>query len=298
MWVSQSRSKGCELPCPGDFINYGNGVIFIGFDDEIQSTTSPPEGELLLSQFPTLFEENPQTLIEALVIDEVCCTEIGGYYLPNQFNDLEIPEDVFTIGELFNQQTTIDEGIPAPRTLCFWCPPTKVLCGLDYYTNIINPPTTRQQNADPEGDKDVIGCIDPTALNYNPATTISCGPSGPYSPGNCSGGAPAGVTCSGCCYKNNTQSDPNGDLEIATNPCTGELSQTPDGNFLINGNPVLEECCTEGVLGQPVEYVNKNCRPLVTQEVTICDPENIIIGNSGIVEGVTDPQDRDWETFF
>ena len=48
------------------------------------------------------------------------------------------------------------------------------------------------------GGPEMVGCTDPTALNYNGFATVSCGPNGPYQPDL------GGILTSGCCQKNNT----------------------------------------------------------------------------------------------
>ena len=275
----------CIIPCPELYINYGNGVIFIGqnFGNSINIT---------LEQFPELFQENTTPLVEALQISEICCAEAGGYYLPQQQNDIPLAEDVFTIPELFDQNNAL--GLPqpeTPRNVCWWCPPTKVLCGLDYYNTVdISPTFTQRQvgagEADIDDDKDITGCIDPQALNYNPLATISCGPSGPYTPDL------GGQLTSGCCIKNNTIPDTEGggtDLEIAPIPCTGLISQNLNQEYFIDGTAAREECCTELVIGSPVSFIGGVCVPTPIEN-SPCNPEQITLGTDGVVGGINEEQ--------
>ena len=44
-----------------------------------------------------------------------------------------------------------------------------------------------------DDDKEIFGCTDPSASNYNPTATVSTGPNGPYTLGNCQGGGPPNV---------------------------------------------------------------------------------------------------------
>ncbi len=273
----------CIIPCPELYINYGNGVIFIG-----QNFGNPTN--ITLEQFPTLFQENTTPLVEGLDITEVCCAEAGGYYLPQQQNDIPLAEDVFTIPELFEQNFLLGNDDNTPRMVCWWCPPTKVLCGLDYY-NTINFSTPQQRQvgageADIDDDKDITGCIDPQALNYNPLATISCGPSGPYTPDL------GGQLTSGCCIKNNTIPNEGGgigDLEIVTNPCTGLISQNLNQEYFIDGSPVKEVCCTQQVIGSPVSFIGGVCIPTPTDN-SICNPEQITLGTDGVVGGINEEQ--------
>jgi hypothetical protein len=316
----------CVIPCPTEFINYGNGVIFIGFDD----TTSPlfSDVEPKLSQFPQLYLSKPQVLIQSLEITEICCKEIGGYYLPNLDNDINIAEDIFTIEELFEQNSTT-KPLPEPKTLCYWCPPTQILCDEDYYGAILakqnsnNEPTNKQrvQTQGQDDDvKDVIGCTDSTAKNYNAFATKTCeGYTGTYLKSNCNSGAPPNAICSGCCYKiipiNTESGDPikgDGTTEntfigeelisevfINNNPCGGLITQENQSpnQFLINGKTVKDiGCCTELLMGAPVEFTSfdsngdgkldsSGCVPKVSS--IDCSQKEIYI-NGGVVFGIKD----------
>lgn len=285
--------NGCEIPCPDSFINYGNGVIFIGLTNNEEDEVEPPSPTTYtypnLSQFPILFQENTTPLVEALQISEICCAEAGGYYLPQQQNDIPLAEDVFTIPELFEQNALLGNDDNTPRTVCWWCPPTKVLCGLDYYNTVPTSPTFTQRQVganESDDDKDVTGCIDPQALNYNPQATISCGPSGPYTLDL------GGQLTSGCCVKNNTIPDTGGggpDLDIVTNPCTGLISQNINQEYFIDGSAVREECCTQQVIGSPVSFINGVCVPTPIEN-SPCNPEQITLGTDGVVGGINEEQ--------
>ncbi len=125
-------------------------------------------------------------------------------------------------------------------------------------------------------DKDIFGCTDPTAVNYNAFATQSTGPNGPYTAGACQGGAAPGDICSGDCIKNtSTGGDTGGDLDLDPNleiidssdlfncPQTSEI--TIDSETLIVSGPNNQslglDCCTEAVVGSPVTLVTIGGKP-------------------------------------
>jgi len=148
------------------------------------------------------------------------------------------------------------------------------------------------------GGPEVVGCTDPTALNYNGFATVSCGPNGPYQPDL------GGILTSGCCQKNNTTPGGGGgalDLEdlntggntggntldpilevIDLNPilCPTQLEMviTTGGVVLDSqGNNLSPECCDTHIVGTPVSYVtNLNGRGacMVTNESNPCPTIN------------------------
>ena len=196
----------------------------------------------------------------------------------NPVTPVHAPE-FFLIEDLFNNfDVTGDEFV------CYWCPPIKILCGEDYYLTIPQS-ETKQLVIGLDGDKEIEGCTDPTAINYNALATLSCGPSGPYQPDL------GGQLTSGCCIKNNTGpgggGDPDGglDLELVLepSPCIGNYSITTSGVILLDGNPVPQSCCTFGVVGAKVHWINKQC---VLDSKPKCDTNNLQITTSGIVIGV------------
>ena len=148
------------------------------------------------------------------------------------------------------------------------------------------------------GGPEVVGCTDPTALNYNGFATVSCGPNGPYQPDL------GGILTSGCCQKNNTTPGGGGgalDLEdlntggntggntldpilevIDLNPilCPTQLEMviTTGGVVLDSqGNDLSSECCDTHIVGTPVSYVmglNGRGTCMVTNESNPCPTIN------------------------
>ena len=124
-------------------------------------------------------------------------------------------------------------------------------------------------------DKDITGCTDPGASNYNPFATLSCGPSGLYTAGGCSGGGSPGSICSGCCVKTISSgggdTDPDLDVNIEIVD-VNDLFNCPDlfdvqfnlDGTIVDGNNVSlsEECCTTEYLGVDVSYINIGGKPL------------------------------------
>ena len=201
-------------------------------------------------------------------------TEIGQISLRRTGFDQIKP--FFPIEDLFGQiETNNDEFV------CYWCPPTKVLCGEDYYLNIPQP----KQAGDGIGidpDKELEGCTDPTATNYNPLATLSCGPIGPYQPDL------GGVLKSGCCIKENTGNggDESSDLiELEPLLCSGSIVITTDGLVLLDANPIPQECCTAAFVGTNVIWNGKQC---VLESLTSpnCDTSNLAITTTGVILGI------------
>ena len=152
-------------------------------------------------------------------------------------------------------------------------------------------------------DKEIEGCTDPFAVNYNVLATISTGPNGPYTAGACQGGAAPGTICSGECYKNtSTGGDTGGDIDLDPNleiidssdlfncPQTSELTISTE-TFIVNGpdgQSLGLDCCTEAVVGSPVTLVtiggkpncvlnqNPPCPPI--ESIAIAEDQTTIIG--------------------
>lgn len=152
-------------------------------------------------------------------------------------------------------------------------------------------------------DKDIFGCTDPTAVNYNVLATQSTGPNGPYTAGACSGGAPPNAICSGDCYKLiSTGGDTGGDIDLDPNleiidssdlfncPQTSELTINTE-TFIVNGpdgQSLGLDCCNETVVGSPVTLVtiggkpncvlnqNPPCPPI--ESIAIAEDQTTIIG--------------------
>ena len=136
------------------------------------------------------------------------------------------------------------------------------------------------------GGPEMVGCMDPTALNYNGFATVPCGPNGPYQPDL------GGVLTSGCCQKLNTTpgggGEDDGALDLAEmdgNPGGSGNNSNDDNNSnedndVIDLNPILcptqlemvittggvvldsqgnnlpPECCDTHIVGTPVSYVS------------------------------------------
>lgn len=188
----------------------------------------------------------------------------------------------FPIEDLFgNVETNGDDFV------CYWCPPVKILCGEDYYLTI---PQTKQNTIDlglVDDDVLIEGCKDPTAINYNPLATLSCGPIGPYQLDL------GGTLTSGCCIKNNTGPSGSGDdldslviLDALPLPCTGNFSITTAGAILLDGNPLKKECCTIGVVGMDVQFVNGECVLSSQINPPKCDTSSLTISTTGVVLGI------------
>ena len=149
-------------------------------------------------------------------------------------------------------------------------------------------------------DKDIFGCTDPTAANYNAFATQSTGPNGPYTAGACQGGAAPGTICSGECYKTTSTGGGEGpDLDLDPNleiidlfncPQTSELTISTE-TFIVNGpdgQSLGIDCCTESVVGSPVTLVtiggklncilnqNPPCPPI--ESIAIAEDQTTIIG--------------------
>jgi len=141
-------------------------------------------------------------------------------------------------------------------------------------------------------DKEILGCTDPFAANYNVLATVSTGPFGPYTAGNCSGGAPPGVICSGECYKFVTTSG-EGDTGGGFDPIEGEpidasdLFNCPETSQItidsetgvVRGpdqQTLSSDCCTEEVVGSPVSIVTVGGKPNCIVVQTSCPPLNTL----------------------
>jgi len=140
-----------------------------------------------------------------------------------------------------------------------------------------------------DDEKDVIGCTDSTAINYNVFATKTCeGYTGTYLKSNCNSGAPPNAICSGCCYKiistNEESGDPiKGDGGTESNdgipdlgsgvsiidfgdifncPRTEQLTWSNTDPIVITfeGQNLSDECCTESVVGAPVTYTQISSR--------------------------------------
>lgn len=155
------------------------------------------------------------------------------------------------------------------------------------------------------GLKDVIGCTDPAASNFNPLATISCGPTGPtatpdlggvYTNGCCTYGSVsvvgcmdpqannfnpvASTPCNTCCDYGVNTGDIGLDLgDLVWNPngagdpisCDQQIFEvSSSGLLLADGNPVTEECCSYyASLG----YIT-NWNPIHKQCIVETPPEN------------------------
>lgn len=303
--------SNCSITCPTDLTYYSNGVIFANeLSPTIQITDETIDNLFLGGIF---YDE----LVLATQITEECCDEIGGFYLPinilSETGPIDGPIDdtkpnaiitslapqltllpppltspsdglndngYFTIEELFdNSENEQDEFV------CYWCPPIKILCGEDYYISVPQS-ETKQDIIVVDGDKDIVGCTDPTALNYNALTTLSCGPSGPYEPDL------GGQLTSGCCIKNSTGPSGDGDIDINIDidieplPCVGTYSITLSGVVLLNGVETEQSCCTQGLVGSDVEWVDGQCVLTTQINPPKCQTNNISITPSGVVLGV------------
>lgn len=128
------------------------------------------------------------------------------------------------------------------------------------------------------GGPEMVGCMDPTALNYNGFATVPCGPNGPYQPDL------GGVLTSGCCQKLNTTPGGGGDdgaldledlsgnsggnnddpilddvIDLSPILCPTQLEMviTTGGVVLDSqGNNLSPECCDTHIVGTPVSYVS------------------------------------------
>jgi hypothetical protein len=312
--------EDCVLPCPVSYINYENGLIFIG------SSTPPTEtstqeiadnnGLINQSEIPSLFESNPETLINAATISEVCCVEAGGYYLPIGIDENPLSVDTFTPEELFSLS---EEGVDQ-NFGCYWCPPTYVICGIDYYNNL-NGPSLRQEGAGPVGgggggDFDTgIYCTKPVGQyvyegNYrylivSPPTALPPQNVTPIDP-DYLGDQWTDVTTTtgllfgynnlfqrGLCYGVRSEIPTDGDGgtqvvedntllgpgDLTSNPCFGEVTQSVDGIWLINGGDARPECCTENVIGLPVTVNESGKCVNLFADVEDCPQEIIIDGD-------------------
>lgn len=306
----------CTLPCPLNYINYENGLIFIGLSTPpIEEATNTSANLINQSEIPLLFQSDPERLINAATISEICCTEAGGYYLPIGIDENPLGSDTFTPEELFSlSEEEVDQNFG-----CYWCPPTYVICGIDYYNNL-NGPSLRQEGAGPVGggggDFDTgIYCTKPVGQyvyegNYrylivSPPTALPPQNVIPIDP-DYLGDQWTDVTTTtgllfnlnnlfqrGLCYgvRSEIPTDDGGGIQLvdnntllgpgdlATNPCFGEVTQSVDGTWLINGGEARPECCTENVIGFPVT-VNElgKCVNLFT-DVEDCPQEIIIDGD-------------------
>ena len=141
-------------------------------------------------------------------------------------------------------------------------------------------------------DKEILGCTDPAAANYNPLATVSTGPFGPYTAGNCSGGSGPGTICSGECYKFVNTGDgggPDTDLdEVPLEPIdASDLFNCPETTQItINAETGIVtgpdqqalglDCCTEEVVGFPVSIVTVGGKPNCVLVQTSCPPLNTL----------------------
>lgn len=165
--------SNCELTCPIDLLFYDNGMIFANDLTTLDLTQDNIYGSSLIYT---------DDVIDSLKINEICCEELGGYYLPvstsipttecpnqgqtmllssglvfgieteqccnsgllgyNVFwdggkclingTDPSSAQDVITASDLFGSSPTESTD----NFVCYWCPPTKVLCNESYYSVI------------------------------------------------------------------------------------------------------------------------------------------------------------------
>tara|TARA_R110001599_G_scaffold23120_8_gene85146 strand:+ start:19524 stop:23627 length:4104 start_codon:yes stop_codon:yes gene_type:complete len=112
-----------------------------------------------------------------------------------------------------------------------------------------------------------------------------------------SGGGGFGSYTKGCCTANRGVYDPNGGGGNSNDPildpsgpigpnCIGNYTIL-NGNAIIDGNPVPQGCCTESLVGVPVNWnTNTNTCEVMTPP-SPCDNSNINITPLGVVQGIT-----------
>ena len=221
----------CDIiPCPTANVAFDNGVYFYNYNDSTTLYNDYINGDLV-------------TVAQSTVNTKECCDEIGGYYLPSIISPttpgLITPisltpsignTEYFSVEELFNSNPLQSQQ---EDFVCWWCPPIKILCGQDYYNNVIGSTsgpnnttpspnfTLKQQNAGPGkggGGPVIPGCIyqvgtefiesDPSSptgfyryvINItdpsNPTTLCPSWYNSNWAP---SGGGGQGVYSKGCC---------------------------------------------------------------------------------------------------
>jgi hypothetical protein len=234
--------SNCNLTCPETFISYDNGLIISVDDIDTQPTTTEELTDLFFNG--TITDQN--NILNGAQISEVCCTEIGGFYLPISSDDGStlVPTDsnnFFTVQQLFDVDESETKEIPFG---CYWCPPTKIVC-LQYCPN-------------PKACLDEICTI--VTLNDEPITNVEC------------------------CRANNGFINDNGICQLIevgdggggddpgdggggnTNSCKIDLTngsfasaQNPQGLVLFNGQPLAEECCSRDLVGFGVNWIDGQC---------------------------------------
>ena len=330
----------CDVvPCPTTNIAFDNGVYFYDYDDSVTLYNDYISGDLV-------------TVAQSALTTKECCDEIGGYYLPSIVSP-SIPglitpvsltpsignTEYFSIEELFesNPLESSEKDL-----VCWWCPPIKILCGQDYYNNVIGSTsgpnntaasnnveatpnfTLKQQTVGPGkgggggGGPVVSGCIYPAGTEFiepdpssptgfyryviditdpsNPTQLCSSWYNSNWAP---SGGGGQGVYSKGCCSAYRGVFDPNsgnstgtggGPIGVGLPACIGNYTIL-NGNALIDGNPVPQSCCTEGLVGVPVNWnTNTNLCEVITNPPSLCDTNNIMIDATGVVNGIDAPE--------
>lgn len=315
----------CILPCPVSYISYENGLFFIGFP--ISETNEPVEESnsdtnynyINESEIPTLLTNNPNSLIEAATITENCCIEAGGYYLPIGIDENPLGTNTFTPEELFaNAEDQTEQYFG-----CYWCPPTRVVCGLDYYNSLIGP-SLKQLTTGPVGGggggdiKTGLYCTKPVGVPVidqvngyqyiivNPPTETPPSDTTPVDPTYLTDEwtdvtNPLGQSLGynnlfkrGLCYGVRSSlsggNDNNGVIgglpvdSLGPKPCAGDIAQTTTGIWTIDGIPAKAECCTQNVIGYPVTIDgNGNCVSLTATDTNEC-PSEFTISNGIVVE--------------
>ena len=115
-----------DIPCPSSFIEYENGLIFIGVPEGNTVTNDSSYDYILESDIPSLYISDPQRLVNSATMTQQCCIEAGGIYEPIS-NTTNIG-DTFTALDLFNSVNS------SQSLACYWCPETKVVNQTIYQT--------------------------------------------------------------------------------------------------------------------------------------------------------------------
>jgi hypothetical protein len=337
--------SNCELTCPSEYVNYFNGIIFAtdlipnsGVNPiNLTGVTEANQEDLILasniSEFccgeiggyylpvsvSEPFSNCPEIgqlmfLSNGLVVgidNQECCNSTvvgtnvnwnGSQCFLAGSNTNSVPE-VFSPQEIFNNQ---EEALD--NFVCYWCPPSQVLCGEEYYNSI---PQNKQLSTGPgKGDGGggggplVYGCnigplytesngVSYQIMNYNPLVDALCPE---FYTQQWTQVSPTEWS-RGCCLAKVYTPTPGGNTggpggpltvndlfgpEIVT-PCSGPF--TIQNDIVFNGaNPAKIKCCTQGLVGQPVIWNGVNCVLLQTEPIESCLVSGIT--SQGIVQGI------------
>ena len=122
-----NSSGSCDIkPCPISFIEYSNGLIFIGIPNGgTVDTTNSIYDYILESDISNIYQNEPEKLVSATQMDRKCCINAGGVLEPvgNSTNT----SGTFSPLDLFNE--TNSSGLA-----CYWCPETKIVKETSYQT--------------------------------------------------------------------------------------------------------------------------------------------------------------------